>query len=140
MKSKERLHGTNPGIVGTAPRNEFANKKDMTKQEVREANEKHDTHQNGNPFLYPETLYISAIYKGDGIETGEHPFVLVETGQCTQEYMLISLQDGMPAGVNGGSPTPGSFMTACEWDIRKYLSKNNMDLVAADAKTYYQND
>jgi hypothetical protein len=108
----------------------------MTSDEVKEVNERRDSHSNGNPHLYSETLYIGAVYKGDGYDSGDHPFVLVETAQASQEYLLISLRDGMPAGV-GGANQRGYMATASEREIRKYLSRNNMDLVAADAKTYY---
>jgi hypothetical protein len=90
----------------------------MTTDEVKEVNERRDTLRNGNPFLYPETLYIGGVYKGDGVESGYHPFVLVETGHATQEYLLISLRDGMPANV-GGANQMGYMATATEREIHR---------------------
>lgn len=110
----------------------------MTTDEVKAENERRDERRNGNPFLYSETLYIGGVYKGDGNESGDHPFILVETGRATQQYMLISLRDGMPANAGGaGDMARGLFGTATERDIRKFLARNNMQIVAADAKTYY---
>lgn len=113
----------------------------MTSEEVSEVNEKRDTHRNGNPHLYPDTLYIGAVYKSrsGGPPAGDKPYVLVETGRTSQEYLLINLHDGMPLG-NWGASEPGTTPVATEYQIRKLLARGDMELVAADAKTYYEGE
>ena len=86
----------------------------MRKDQIETVNE----HRTGatnydNPHLYPETLYIGAVYKSQSEKYGEvadHPFVLVESGNNTKWYLLVSLKDGNPAPITHSndvvSPTP----------------------------------
>lgn len=110
----------------------------MTSEEVRSINENKPTRRNGNPHLYPDTLYIGGVYKSEsgGPPAGSKPFVLVETGLGTQEYLLINLHDGMPARI-GGASKRGYLSTGTEGDVRRFLAKADMKMVGADAETYY---